>query len=47
MQALEKTADAPGSGQKWRRKKVCKSCYWLRQIDCASDGWDGKCCAYT
>ncbi len=44
---LEKTADAPGSGQKWRRKKVCKSCHWLRKIDCAGDGWDGKCCAYT
>lgn len=47
MQPPGKTADAPGSGQKWCRKKVCKSCYWLRQIDCASDGWDGKCCAYT
>lgn len=44
MQALEKTADAPGSGQKWRRKKVCKSCHWLRKIDCVGDGWDGKCC---
>lgn len=47
MQTLEKTADAPGSGQKWRRKKVCKSCHWLRKIDCAGDGWDGKCCTYT
>lgn len=47
MQALEKTADAPGSGQKWRRKKVCKSCHWLRKIDCAGDGWDGTACMYT
>ena len=47
MQSSGKTTDAPGSGQKWRRKKVCKSCHWLRKIDCAGDGWDGKCCTYT
>lgn len=38
---------AKRSGRKWRRKKVCKSCYWLRKIDCVGDGWDGKCCTYT
>lgn len=47
MSSTEKTADMPGSGQKWRRKKICKNCYWLRKIDSASQGWDGKCCAYT
>lgn len=31
----------------WHRRKVCKGCFWLRQIDSKTDGRDGKCCAYT
>lgn len=47
MESPEKTANAPESGQKWHRKKICKRCHWLRKIDCAGDGWDRKCCTYT
>lgn len=46
MERLEKIADVPKK-QEWHRKNICKTCYWLRDIYRPSNGWDGKCCAYT
>ena len=53
MESPEKTANAPESGQKWRRKKICKRCYYCRKMDglaglCGFDRkYDNKACHYT
>ena len=53
MESPEKTANAPESGQKWRRKKICKRCYYCRKMDgiaglCDFDrAYDNKACHYT
>lgn len=53
MQPPGKTANAPESGQKWHRKKICKRCYYCRKMDglaglCGFDrNYDNKACHYT
>lgn len=53
MKSPEKTANVPESGQKWRRKKICKRCYYCRKMDgiaglCGLDrDYGNKACHYT